>query len=550
MSEPNSILMRFCTENVYHDNIFHLLGLRTTATPRQVRRRREDFESAKTLGADTWRAAFKHLMGTRTIPTPEEVDEAFDRLEDPEFRLVSEFFWPWPMDDDRAIDLLVDGRKNEAFGIWEHEALGCGKRRTIAKHNLAVVYHLYALDAELQILDGDGYAPPDFKEKMLSYWEKCISYWEGLADNDDLWDLYETRMREFDDPRLTGGFVRRFRSEFPVAFDNINARLAARYAKLSRFDDAKRHVDYMCRTMSGLDDVQENMNIIFNPMEKRVALLVGGYDEKVKNGPQQGFECACRLMKETEEIRRVAEGMLKDGQRIRTGIFTQIVTSCNRYLVQYGNKTEMWDACLKMLESLQKMACTPESKKLVDGNIETIRNNIRHEKQKTTCLCCGRENVTAKKTVHLHTRITFDDTWRNLDVDVCMCKTCQFWHGFRIFLAFVLSVGLGILIGVGLYSACDMGAYSARSRYEDAFIAWLIMEIIACIAIFNFYLHIERDKIFKLKTHPRIAAARKKKFHYGAMSQELAGAIVWIRNRVIMLLLIGIFVGIVWICGC
>lgn len=550
MSESNSILMRVCTEDVYKDNVFHLLGLRTTATPRQIRRRREDFESAKTLGGDAWQDMFRHLMGSRRIPPPEEVDEAFDRLEDPEFRLVSEFFWPWPMDDDRAIDLLADGRKNEAFGIWEREALGCGKRRTIAKHNLAVVYHLYALDAELQVVDGEGYAPPDFKEKMLSYWEKCISHWEDLADDDDLWELYETRMREFDDPRLTGGFIRRFRSEFPVAFDNINARLATRYAKLSRFDDAKRHVDYMARTMSGLDDVQENMNIIFGPMEKRVSLLIGGYDEKVKAEPKLGLECANNLLEDTAEIRRIAEAMLKDGHRIRTGLFTQIVTACNRYQVQYGNTTDEWKGCLELLEKLQEIACTIESKKVIDGNIETVKNNIRLEKQKTTCLCCGKENVIVKKTVHLHTRITFDDTWRNLNVDVCMCKSCQFWHGFRIFLAFVLSVGLGILIGVGLYSSCDMRAYSARSRHEDAFIAWLIMEIIACIAIFNFYLHIERDKILKLKTHPRIAAARKKRFHYGAMSRNLAGVIVWIRNRVITLLLIGIFFGLVSICGC
>ncbi len=550
MSESNSILMRLCTENVYNDNIFHLLGLRTTSTPRQIRRRREDFESAKALGDDAWRGLFKHLMGTRRIPMPEEIDEAFDHLEDPEYRLVSEFFWTWPMDDDRAIDLLVDGRKSEAIRIWEREALGYGKRRTIAQHNLAVVYHLYALDAELQVLDGDGYAPPDFKEKMLSYWEKCISYWEGLADDDDLWETYEARMREFDDPRLTGGFIRRFRSEFPVAFDNINAQLAARYAKASRFNDAKRHVDYMSRTMSGLDDVQENMNIIFNPMEQRVSLLIAGYDEKVKADPRLGLEYAKKLLDDTEAIRLTAEAMLKEGQRIRTGLFTQIVTACNCYQVQYGDKTKDWKGCLEILEKLHGIACTPESKKVVDGNIETVKGNIKYKMQQTTCLCCGKKNVDAKKTVHLHTRITLNDSWRNLDVDVCMCKSCQFWHGFRIFLAFVLSVGLGILLGVGLYSACDMDASYTCSRHEDAFTTWLILEIIACIAIFNVYLHIERDKIFKLKTNPRIAAARKRKFHYGAMSQDLAGLIVWIRDRVIFLLIVGVFVGLVWICGC
>jgi hypothetical protein len=429
MADANSMLMQMCTESVYNDNVFHLLGLRTTATPRQIRRRREDFESAQTLGGDAWKNEFRHLLGNRSVPTPEEVNDAFSKLEDPECRIISEFFWMWPTgDDDRALDALASGRKSEAFKIWEQDALGYGKKRSIAQHNLAVVYHFYALDAELQIVDGDGHAPTSFHESMCDYWEKSFAYWEDLADSDDFWAIYEARMREFDDPRLTGGFVRRFRSEFPIAFDNINARLAARYAKLGCYADAKRHVDYMTRTMSGLDDVQENMNIVFTPMEQRVKMLVEEHNAKVKADPKVGLEYANRLLDETEEIRRVVLAMLKDGQQLRTSIFTQIVTACNRYQVQYGNSTDEWEGCKKLLERLKVIACTPESKKIVEGNLETVEGNIKYDKEKNTCWVCRERKANCRYSIKMYGDVRREwgvVRWRHGEVDVPVCMKCR-----------------------------------------------------------------------------------------------------------------------------
>lgn len=97
MSESSTLLMKLCTENVFRDNVFHILGLRTTATSRQIRRRKEDIEAAHDLGKEAWKNEFKHLLSNRNIPTYEEAIEAFTHIEDPEFRIVSEFFWVWPI---------------------------------------------------------------------------------------------------------------------------------------------------------------------------------------------------------------------------------------------------------------------------------------------------------------------------------------------------------------------------------------------------------------------------------------------------------------------
>ena len=112
--------MRLCTENVYNDNIFHLLGIPTTATQRQIRRRKEDVESAHGMGSAAWNREFGHLLGTRSVPTFAEVTEAFEHLSDPEYRIVSEFFWLWTMDDDdAALRDLLDGNQPAAIRTWE-----------------------------------------------------------------------------------------------------------------------------------------------------------------------------------------------------------------------------------------------------------------------------------------------------------------------------------------------------------------------------------------------------------------------------------------------
>ncbi len=391
MAEEKSMLMRLCTEDVYSDNIFHLLGLQTTATLRDIRRRREDLESAHDMGEGTWKREFRHLLGNRVVPTFEEVKAAFEHLADPEYRIVSEFFWMWPLDkDDAALNELVNGKRSAAIKIWEQAAVGFGKKRSIAQHNLAVLYQFYAIDAELQAIDAED-VPDDFHRQMCGYWEKSFGYWEDLADSDDFWKIFEARMREFDDPRLTGDYTSILRKQFPVAFDNINARLAAEYAKRDKFADAKRHVDYMLKTMSGLDDVEETLRILFEPMERRVDLLITKFDEAAKEDGRVARKCVDDLMSETKEIRRIALGLLAEGQRLRTKIFSEIVSACNRYQVSYGNATKDWKGCDGILEKLKAMEMPDELRGLIEDNARIIKQNIKDEEALRTCWCCKKK---------------------------------------------------------------------------------------------------------------------------------------------------------------
>ena len=374
-------VMRVCTERVYSDNPFHLLGLRTTATPRQIRRRHEDLDAAREMGDAAWRAEFGYLLGTREVPTSEEVEEAFARLGDAESRLLAEFFWMWPMQgQDVTIEALVAGEKTVAFDLWERAALGFGRARLAARHNLAVVYHLYAIDAEVQAIAAAEPIPEDFSRTMLSYWDQAFRHWEALADDDAFWELFEARMRAFDDPRLTGGFVRRLRRDFPVAFDNINARLAVRYAEAGRFDEARRHIDAMRRTMSGLDDVAQNLSLIFAPVEKRLSMLTAQYEARIAEDPLDGKACFQELLSHANAFTRLATGLLDKEDPIRLRILSTIFNAANSYLTAYCNRTFDWNDCLALNERLAPFVCTDELWGRYNKNTEIIKGNARRDR--------------------------------------------------------------------------------------------------------------------------------------------------------------------------
>ena len=431
MIDNSSILKRMCNKKVYMDNVFHILGVGINVTPRKLRRRHEDLDTAHELGGASWDCEFKHLLGNCEVPTYQEVDEAFSRIENPEERIVSEFFWFWPVDDnDSSLDALLLGRKAQAIKVWESGEYAYGKTRLISIHNLAILYHLYAIDAELQALSAGGSIPADFHAKMCGYWDKSFAYWEQLADNDDFWDLFSHRVNEFNDPRLTGSFVRRFRAEFPVAFDNINAYLAADYAKLEAYTDAKRHVEYMLKTMSGLDDVQSTLNVLFEPMEGKVKRLVDNFDAKIKQSPKQGLEFAKALLDDTDEIRRIAVGLLSEGHKIRTGLLSEIAGACNRYQVAYGNETKDWKSCLEALMQLRSFACTPELKKTVESNIAIVKDNLEFKTLREMCWICKTNKACVNYGIDMYGEVCHDwfsrrITWRHLKVNIPICSACN-----------------------------------------------------------------------------------------------------------------------------
>jgi hypothetical protein len=433
-----------CKPRVYHDNIFHLTGLPVDASSRDIARRQDDLKAAEVSG--DWKNEFRHVLMRNEIPTPENLRNAFVLMQDPERRLIDEFFWFWPLEwgsgkKDPALQHLLNGSYDAAIETWQTQQYAPGRVRMVSQHNLAVFYHFYAIDRELAALSNVNLPPAEFQQ-MADHWQLSFSNWESLAGDDDFWGIVTERIRVLNDPRLTTGFARRMRQAFPVAFDKINAHLALDYAKKGRYSDARRHVVYMKETHQGLDDVEQTVIEIFEPMEKRVGRMVDFAAEAAKKDPANGLKAAQDLLDSSKESLEAAKGLLDDGHSTRTQLFDLVATTCFGCLIAYGNKTSDWKPCIDLLKKAEQLAVTEDFKKRVRENLDIATQNHEAKILHETCGVCKKNQADAVSTLELpmygEVRSEFDFNalrrsqsgsglrcvWKKITLKIPRCKKC------------------------------------------------------------------------------------------------------------------------------
>lgn len=423
-------------------NPFHLLGLSPFATGREIHRRKDDFDSAQAMGEAAWKDEFKHLLGNTPIPSIDTIAATFRRLEDPQQRIVDEFFWFWPLEDseDEAMEFLTQGNSTKAARIWKRaEDADDDCRAIIAKHNLAIYNHLYAIDTEWQFIETRASKSDneDVYSAMLDYWHGALERWEVLADDEDFWDIVKARVPAIGDKRLTTGFVRRMRDEFPIAFDRINGDLAVEYAKLEGMhEETERHLKYMNESHQGLDDVQATLDAIFDPVEREVDLLVREANRVRNATPHSALSAARTLLKNSGGIRKMADEMLGQDHPKRIKIFDNIARECNFCQVAYGNKTKQWEECLNFIDELMPLPCDSELQRLLKDNRKVVSENFEAYKRDNYCWFCHKHladpalaiKIKMYGDVQIETQPfsqKYRASWRNIMVTIPRCKCCE-----------------------------------------------------------------------------------------------------------------------------
>ena len=160
-------------------------------------------------------------------PTADEIREALQRLREPEYRLIDEFFWFWPNElsdgkAEAAMQALWQGDDRRAIDLWRSQELAQDEGY-VARHNLAVAYHLRVIDSENTLVEEAATA--EQQRNIENGWQEALARWEKIATDEQLWGRVSERIRQLDDPRLTTGFGRRIRGSLPEALDKVNGQV-------------------------------------------------------------------------------------------------------------------------------------------------------------------------------------------------------------------------------------------------------------------------------------------------------------------------------------
>lgn len=370
-------LMETCTPLVYRHNAFRITGLPVDATTRDIKRRLDDLKHAEELGDAE--QEHRHAFAITPPPGLDHIRESAHRLHDPERRIVEEFFWFWPCDwgngkEDDALLALMNGDKDAAFKKWsDHLSYDHSKHSVIAKHNLAVMYHLVALDSEHVALETD--LPAEQLTTISQYWRTCFKWWEELTDDETFWSLLTDRIRMLDDPRLTTGMARRMRATLPEAMDKINAMLAIQFIECDRLALAANHIAYMKETHEGLDDVARTLGHVTKPLRSRIETAVERATTTASHDPAKAYGAAMDLLTTAEQPLRILELVLPKDDPAGRDINDSVVNACLVCARSFARKTNQWDGCLLILDKASRIARSQEAKTELDSAITEARRN-------------------------------------------------------------------------------------------------------------------------------------------------------------------------------
>jgi hypothetical protein len=466
--------MEACTSSLYQNNAFRVTGLHIHASTRNIKRRLDELKMAVEL--NELEDEFSHALALDPPPSIDQIRNAGQRLQDIQSRFIDEFFWFWPInwasaDSDGALLALANGDRAKAENIWNDQLSGRHPDEVcVATHNLAVLFHILALDMEhLHLRSGPPMLPAQVAQ-MDSYWETSFKYWEKLVDHEPFWNLVSERVHAINDPGLSTGFLHRLRDGFPVAFDNINASLATALAKQGKHSRAALHIKFMQETHQGLDDTDATLQQITKPLHTRIDHAIQQATGNLRDDPKDGAHRAEQLLKVTAEPLKALSTLLgaKNSEAIEVG--DEIAEAFFSCVIAYGNATEDWGICAILLEKGQPLASSSALQKRFIENKSIVQKNHEAKQLHELCWFCKKHTAVegCKREVDVHqlandlsSVVSRQIRWRHLKLPVPRCPSCKRKHIFmQVWIATALAggaiglffeplIGLGIGAGVG-----------------------------------------------------------------------------------------------------
>ena len=367
-------LIEAATLELYQKNIFRITGLPVDATPKEVARQAQKLQMMEEMGDGIAASAAFHLAPP---PTTQQIREALSRMKEPEHRLVDEFFWYWPEEfgdskNDAAIQALLTGDGQKAVDIWVNRENEGGS--PVAKHNLAVMFHMYAVDWTNHHVAYDIDSGRD--EKIKAYWRDAFDRWEQIADADDLWEIMKVRVRSLDDDALTIGYVRRMRRLLPQAFDRVNAEAALKFAEQGQMDWAKFHVDFMRQTNAGLDDVDSTAELVLGPTKKRVEQRLRAAKDQAEASPGSGPQIAAELMDQCGPLMGIFDLFHGADSHQRSDLFDEVAMTVANIIVSYQTSTNDNKTFVDLLNKALSFATGTRIRERLIKNISIGENNL------------------------------------------------------------------------------------------------------------------------------------------------------------------------------
>ncbi|MBN1191226.1 MAG: hypothetical protein JXA46_15830 [Dehalococcoidales bacterium] len=448
----SDILLKIANPDIFRLNSFRILELPVTASPREISSQMRKLDLVEKFGNNGF--AERGALYLNPAPDTEARQTAYQRLVDPESRLIDELFWFWPLqaspvDADVALTALIQNNLLDAISIWKRNEMQNSESH-VSTHNLAILYHALALDLEYTET-AQSLSKKQIEQKRF-YWKEAYSRWNILLNNECFWQRLKQRIDELDDPRLTSGSGYRIRSEAPSAIISINALLAAKAVQKNSNEEALFHINLINGSDFDKDVIENALRRAVEPMRDRIKVLCTNSETETNKSPEHADEVAIKLIENTSIFLNTIDTLLPNGHPTRESAHDEVASQILSSTITFGNKTSDHKRSLELANHALSISTSASIRQRIETNIEIVSNNLRYN----TCWFCGQnpsEDEAVLK-VNMYGDVQSQAgwtstkyTWRKLAVAVPRCKHCKSIHGRKILIGWLGAI-LGIILAV------------------------------------------------------------------------------------------------------
>ena len=368
-------LLKLSTLQLYQSNAFRITGLDVDSSLRDISRETEKLEMMIELGA-------VH-PSEGIFPLPDEasihaVKSALQSLKDPEQRLLHEFFWFWPCmgpsKNDPAIQTLREKKYQTAVNLWTNTK---GQGSGIAIHNLAVYYHMGALDSVIK--RSKARTAASIEDQHL--WVSSYRYWKALSEHSDFWDSLCRRIRDINDPRLKIDTAQRIWSSLPNAILRINAHLAIEAAENGDFEQSGKQRRLMYTSAFGEDCAKKEVLRGLGPLRDEVERLCDSAEAEARSNPRAAVAVVRKFLTEKARLLQTFNYLVGVGDPICDAVHDRVAEAGRVCLVAYVNETNDWTTAHLLFEECLALAEGKALRSQLEEDLEIIAGNIAAGRQ-------------------------------------------------------------------------------------------------------------------------------------------------------------------------
>jgi hypothetical protein len=458
--------------DIYRINSFRVLETPVTASSREISSQMRKLDLMEKLGDNSQME--RGFLPLTPSPDGDARREAYQRLTDPESRLVDEFFWFWPLqmgipeDQDEALVFLKQNDFASAVSVWkQHEEKS--SEANVSMHNLAIMYHALALDMEYAEITQK--LTKKQSQQKRDYWEQTFSRWQVLIKHEGFWKRLTKRIHELDDPRLTTGTARRIRDGLPLVILSINAILAVQATQRGNNEEAKYHIGSMDKSGFDKSTIDKALRQAVAPIRDRIKIICTNAENDTRRAPEHADEVIRSMIEQTSGLLAALDMLLPKEHVTRESAHDEVASQILSSQVAFASNTENWGISLELIKQALLIVVSPSIRQRIEENIRIVTNNL----ERGTCWFCKKHPAVEKAAfeVKMHGDVTRTTTWqgtniqwRHTSIYVPRCQECKSVHGRSALLGWCGAIIGGLLawalgtatnnawVGVGVFVAC------------------------------------------------------------------------------------------------